>query len=356
MHLEGMVEMKKTLSLMLVLMVCLFLCACEGSGDVIYTDGSNSNDQCPYCSHEVDFSKDVFCPDCGTTFTGIKPDGYYEDPEIAVTPVAQLSDDCDFILSSGTDTSGNFYELVANQTESATGFRIEVGVIKNNEWIYPLSPDFPFLNSKGLFPVENDSLSLSNPNRVINNIYFVDNGGFMLESTRSYPRTVRYFFDCDSLQMISDEFTGQRNLLYRYSNTKYKNYGDYGVETFGKIYTDNGRLCIVDWFDSRSSRYGYVIEILDLNEQSWTTIASEVDSHAYSALSEGLMFSSDDNAFYDTNWNKVIDLSEYNIDYFDSRLYFTDGTCTFVAKNDIGTKFDVTIDKSGNIISEVKKG
>jgi len=317
--------------------------------------GSNGDDRCPYCSSTVDFSKDVFCPDCGTTFTGIKPDGYYEDPGLTDTPAANLSDDCDFVLSNGTDTSGNFYELVANQTESATGFRIEVGVIKNNEWIYPLSADFPFLNSEGLFPVENDSLSLSNPNRVINNIYFVDNGGFMLESTRSYPRTVRYFFDCNSLQMISDEFTGQRNLLYRYSNTKYKNYGDYGVDTFGKIYTDNGRLCIVDWFDSRSSRYGYVIEILDLNEQSWTTIASESEYNAYSALSEGLIFSSDADAFFDTNWNIVIDLSEYNIDYYYSDLYFTNGTCTFVAENDIGTEFDVTIDKSGNVISEVKR-
>ena len=321
--------------------------------------GSNGDDRCPYCSGTVDFSKDVFCPDCGTTLTGIKPDGYYEDPGLTDTPATNLSDDCDFTLSNGTDTDGNFYELVANQTESATGFRIEVGVIKNNEWIYPLSADFPFLNSEGLFPVENDSLSLSNPNRVINNIYFVDNGGFMLESTRSYPRTVRYFFDCDSLQMISDEFTGQRNLLYIYSSTKYKNYGDYGVESFGKIYTDNGRLCIVDWFDSGSNRYGHVIEILDLNEQSWTTIASESDYYAKSALSEGLMFASDGNynyAFFDTNWNKVIDLSEYNIDLYESRrLYFSDGTCTFVAKNDIGTKFDVTIDKSGNVINEVKR-
>lgn len=43
--------------------------------------GCGGKDQCPWCSHKVDFSKDVFCSNCGTTFTGIKPDGYSSSPD-----------------------------------------------------------------------------------------------------------------------------------------------------------------------------------------------------------------------------------------------------------------------------------
>ena len=45
---------------------------------VLLLVGCGSKDQCPRCSHEVDFSEDVFCSNCGMTFTGIKPDGYEE--------------------------------------------------------------------------------------------------------------------------------------------------------------------------------------------------------------------------------------------------------------------------------------
>lgn len=38
--------------------------------------GCGSKDTCPACSHTVNFAQDVFCPSCGMTFAGMKPDGH----------------------------------------------------------------------------------------------------------------------------------------------------------------------------------------------------------------------------------------------------------------------------------------
>lgn len=315
----------------------LSLCAC-GEDLITVT--------CPNCHFEYNErnSNMLECPKC-----------LEENPNLKRPPAPRLSDECGYLLCSGTDNEGNFFELVANQTESATGYRIEVGIIKNDEWLYPLSTDFPFLNSKGLFPIDGDSVSLSKPRDVISELYFVDTGGFMLENhktTLGGTNDIRYFFDCDTLQMISDTFsnpyTGQRVLLYRYSDATF---GDNGVKTFGKIYTDNGLLCITDRDKNDSDKYA--VELLDLNVMEVRTIASGLDFYAKNTLSEGLIFASD-NAFYDTNWTKVIDVSQYDIITFNSSISFKNGQCTFVARNDIGSEFNVTIDKTGKVISEVK--
>ena len=105
-----------------------------------------------------------------------------------------LSASCDYILCTGTDYNGNKYELVANQTESSQGFEIAVGVIKNNSWLYQLSSDFPFLGEDGLFHVSvpvsfvgddaGTGTSLLHPNRVVDKLYFIDSGAFLMECYR----------------------------------------------------------------------------------------------------------------------------------------------------------------------------
>lgn len=53
---------------------------------------------------------------------------------------------------------------------------------------------------------------------------------------------------------------------------------------------------------------------------------------------------------------KVIDLSQYNIDmYYDSGIYFKNGQCTFKAKNKLGHEYEITIDIHGNVLSEVEQ-
>lgn len=49
---------------------------------LLFPMGSGNKDFCPRCSHQVDFSKDVSCPNCEMAFTGAKPDGYEESDDL----------------------------------------------------------------------------------------------------------------------------------------------------------------------------------------------------------------------------------------------------------------------------------
>lgn len=281
--------------------------------------------------------------------------------------VEPLSDSCDFVLCQGTDTSGNTYELVANQTESSLGYEITVGVIKNNDWLYTMSPDFPFLGEDGLFHVSvsmagDSGTSLAQVNEVIQNIYFVDSGAFLMDSykeTDSWVSTYDHYniiFSCSSLKSYTVNCK-ESTLLYQYSEATFSN-GQ--VESYGRIYTESGKIVLYAETSGTSSGWleDQVFDWHTLNAQTLNleTIATGVEGvRPESILSEGLIFASDQ-CFYNTSGQKVIDLSEYNIDmWYNGNIYFEGGTCTFTAENSLGTEFLITIDKSGNILSEVEK-
>ncbi len=278
-----------------------------------------------------------------------------------------LCDTCDYVLCRGTDTSGNTYELVANQTESALGYEITVGVIKNNEWIYPLSTDFPFLDKDdGLFHVSvslagESGTSLEQVNSVIQSIYFIDSGAFLMESRKAnsswfssdYHNMI--IFSCNSLKSYTVD-CNEYNLLYRYSKATFS-YGE--VESYGRINTQIILYSATDASNRNSTDsedWYYDWFLLDTQTPEITTLAANVNGvHPRSSLSEGLIFASDQ-CFYNTNLKKVIDLSAYEIDmWYAGDIYFVNGTCEFTAENELGTEFLITIDKSGNVLSEVEK-
>ena len=281
------------------------------------------------------------------------------------TYVAPLCDTCDYVLCRGTDTTGNIYELVANQTESALGYEITVGVIKNNEWLCPLSADFPFLKD-GLFHVSvsmagHSGTSLTNPNSVIENIYFIDTGAFLMDSyteTDSWVDTYDHsniIFSCSTLKSYTLDCE-EYSIRYLESEPKFSN-GE--VFSYGYIATDDGKLIIYDetsgtssgWEEDRVYDWGTIdTKTLEIN----TFATNMAGVHPESVLAEGLIFASD-KCFYNTNAKKVIDLTAYNIDmWYDSDIYFENGTCSFTATNQLGTEYLITVDKSGNILSEVE--
>lgn len=310
----------------------------------------------------------AFASEGQTNANNGSPDyGAYPNGEDVYT--ASLSDSCDYILCQGTDTSGNIYELVANQTESALGYEITVGVIKNNEWLYPLSSDFPFLWDDGLFhvtaPLGGDSGSdLSHYGTIAQAIYFVDSGAFLMDSYNTKTATglnlydhAYLIFSCDTLKTCiidTDEYT----FLYTGTGTKF--YDD-RVE-YGRITTDAGKLILHKETAESNRRSGdpqdhiYDWDLLDFKTLDISPIAKNVVGiYPKSILSEGLIFASD-RCFYNTKLQKIIDLSAYTIDTSaGNNLYFKEGTCTFTAENSLGTEFLITIDKSGNILSEVEK-
>lgn len=291
-------------------------------------------------------------------------EGYPNGENAYVEP---LSASCDFVLCQGSDTSGNTYELVANQTESSLGYEITVGVIKNNAWLYPMSSDFPFLGEDGLFHVSvsmagDSGTSLAQVNEIIQNIYFVDSGAFLMDSykeTDSWVSTYDHYniiFSCNSLESYTVNCK-ESTLLYRYSEATFSN-GQ--VESYGRIFTENGEIVLYTETSGTSSGWleDQVFDWSTLNVQTLNldTITSGIAGvRPESILSEGLVFASDQ-CFYNTSGQKVIDLSEYNIDmWYNGDIYFEGGTCTFIAENSLGTEFLITIDKSGNVLSEVEK-
>lgn len=276
-----------------------------------------------------------------------------------------LSASCDYILCVGYDTTGNEYELVANQSETPRGFEISVGIIKNNTWLCPLSSSFPFLAEDGLFHVSvsmagESGTSLNHPgeNSVIDNLYFVDSGAFLLDCYKANNSLSLYdhyyiVFSCDTLtstRINCDEST----LLYRYSEPSFMSGR---VEDYGKIYTDNGKLIMYTetsgtmsgWTEDQVFRW----DLFDTRSLTFTTIASDIKGvRPRSVLSEGLFFCTD-KCFYNTSGQQAINLTEYSIDVWDSGdIFFDGGTCTFEVENSLGTRFLITVDSSGALISE----
>lgn len=312
-----------------------------------------------------------FCG-CASTNSAQLPSYDYEEP---------LSSSCDYILSSGIDVDGNSYELVANQTESALGYEISVGIIKNNEWLYPMSKDFPFLSEDGLFhrprTVPGDTvINLSYPTGPL--IHFIDTGAFLMEGSCESSHWSRsaddiyVVFSCDTLESYTinceestllyefedyrTEFDGYRSNLDNYRPELY----DHRFFYQDRIFTDNGKLIL--FTETSGTISGWTEDqvfdwcVLDVQTLSLDTIASGVEGiYPESVLSEGLVFASDQ-CFYDTNAQKIIDLSTYNIDmFYDSDIYFEKGQCTFKARNDLGTEFLITIDSSGTVLNEIKQ-
>lgn len=276
---------------------------------------------------------------------------------------ASLCDTCDYTLCRGTDVSGNTYELVANQTESALGYEITVGVIKNNAWLYPLSADFPFLGEDGLFHIAgNSGTSLTRVNSVIQKIYFIDSGAFLLDcykeadSWLGSPAHIKIIFSCSALKSYTVDCK-KETILYRYSEATFSNGS---VTAYGRIPTENGKLIL---YSETSGTFSGWLEdqvfdwcTLDARTLDIKTLAANIEGiRPESILSEGLIFASDQ-CFYNTSVQKVIDLSAYDIDmWYSGDLFFEGGTCTFTAENELGTEFLITIDKSGNVISEIEK-
>ena len=268
------------------------------------------------------------------------------------------------ILCAGTSTDGDYYELVASQNESALGFEIQVGIIKNNMWLAPLSKDSPFLAEDNLFHVEvslsgESGYALNRLNSIIKNTYFIDSGSFLMECCKANDSLSLYdhyyvIQSCSSLDSRTIDFA-DATLLFQYLKPEFAN-GT--IKTYGNIYTDNGLLII--YKETSGTISGWTEDqtfdwfILDTRYLNTVLISSGIKGvRPSNVLSEGLFFCTD-KGFYNTDGQKVIDLSAYNIDGgVDGRgVLFDNSTCSFKAKNSLGTYFLVTIDTRGNVISE----
>ncbi len=248
----------------------------------------------------------------------------------------QLAAVCDYILAEGTNKNGDIYQLVANESKSYDG-KSEVGIIKNNKWLIELSSDSPFVDESGkIIYIDNYMRQFDYP-----------------ESDDLYGYSKTYMFINNCCFIAKEDSRNHYDVILNAENGK-----NYIVENgwFETEFKDDNligqydeNIVIRDW-DSKDKSY----EILNTETMSIVKEFTNDDFYYITPISEGVFYAIKDKegngkAFYDSNGQKVVDLSKYKIS---GCGFFIDGRCIFTAINSSGKEFEITIDKSGNVISE----
>lgn len=106
------------------------------------------------------------------------------------------------------------------------------------------------------------------------------------------------------------------------------------------------------------TRYGLKnICLFDVQTMQPTILIPETDYQLEAPYSEGLLAISSKYGqllyFYNAQGKKVLDISEYNT-YDAEKGFFENGRVSFYVKNELGTKFELTIDTTGALIEERK--
>lgn len=246
----------------------------------------------------------------------------------------RLSASCDYVLASGTSDNGDFYELVANDSKTLED-KPQIGVIKNNEWLVEMtSENCPFINNSG------NILNFGDVKDGIAQYSFVKNNWFA--TRRNYSRE----FDVIWNPETNVSYQGNNYGDIKFIETENGDNIEYGLD-------DNFMMTVVRG-DAFSTDTCYIVDL------STMKTVNELNFEDESAFSEGLFFGrnyleNNRNAyisgFYDETGKLVIDLSKYNISSPEN-VVFQNGICTFVAYGTTGNKFEITIDKTGKVLSE----
>lgn len=257
----------------------------------------------------------------------------------------QLSDDCTYILATGYDNE-NYYELVANQKDGFPQSTIEMGVIKNNEWLIPLSSDFPFLCDNWF----NDKDAPYRDNDDPHDAY--DSESYHFEYVGE--GTFYYYYQ-------------EKYIAYQANQTIYKPDTGHWFKLYGFFIEERYDFLNNGEFLANDAEKGFCYYNLNTGEMRVMNGVfsgnNEPDRRALYGIHDGLFYARktenylDDKyeGFFDLNGNTVIDLSTYEItDYHEYK--FNDGKYTITCLNNNKVEYDITFDTTGKIISEAKVG
>ncbi len=281
----------------------------------------------------------------------------------ATTEPARLSEDCDKILATGYDNDGNYYELVGTEKQEYNGTIIKLGVIKNNEWLVPLTTDMPFID-------ENNGLIK----------YYYHKDGEL--SLKDIPSSGEYIKANDKKALYGIYYIGHgcfwsNAIIYNANNQKFSTYSPIVCTAGGAFYGSylfNG----IDTEIFIPSEGKYLVnrgkEILDVStmETIPTGYQGNCSECGVCPYSEGVFAcvceysNTDHSGFYNISGEKLIDLSGYNLNqinfdsefgfggYLTQALVFEKGEATFHILNDAGYEFEITMDKTGEVIKSVQ--
>lgn len=240
----------------------------------------------------------------------------------------------------------NFY-IVKKINDSYDGYFVSVGVVNSNgEWIHSLSKDNIFAkafnDASGQKDWNGQKVTLNS-----DNFAYLGDGVFIasLGMKVHYRENVK---KCGDYQKPASGvlecyfFNVKENIQKSFEASHISE----NIDGYMLLYT-SGRYNSP--FYSLSSKGE--IRKLPCKHSSSTSVG-------YPIYSDGVFFA--EGAFWDIRGNMVLDISNYNLygnEYNDDKIapYFVNGECTFKFRNNGGTLYSATIDKSGNFIKQPEK-
>lgn len=277
----------------------------------------------------------------------------------STTSEIKLSDSFDKILASGCEKNGDYYELVANETETYEGVSVEIGVIKNNEWLLSPTSKMPFIDDDGTL-YGNEIKSIYDANA---KLFYIGNGCFLCESYSKsmYECMENIIYNSETKQYYEKKFTNKdMHICITYDCLT----GFYGITP------EYGKLKMISNQDSLIitglTNYGDTanLEILNTNTMQATVLKINVPDNWYKIgyvypISEGIFAVANDYsnhnkiAFFDKDGNIIIP-NDYALQTAHQNIIFENGKCTFKILNPKDTSYTITIDKEGKVLSSIE--
>lgn len=281
---------------------------------------------------EATYDAPKTCQNCGKT-TGTK---------------LELSGSCDVILASGRENNGDFYELVAKQTEDYNGATVEIGIIKNNEWLLKPTSNMPFVDADGTpYGTNIKSIYLLDDAKII----YIGNGCFLFEAGRE-----NMIYNAESKQSYEKYLGYDQHICLSYDCLR--SYFSSKKHEFSDIHllSSKDSLLIIDYcYGSLDTKD--CVELLDTNTMDVFSleVKNYMSEHVY-PISEGV--------FAVANFHNRINFfgiegfllfeSDFTIRDYNQRIWFNNGICCFEILNDAGTPYRITIDMDGNVLESEK--
>lgn len=326
--------MKKIICLsLIVIMLATLLTGCFSKKSTNYSNNDNNN-------NDVDDS-----------YEQITEEEYEES----------LADSCQYILATGYDNDGTCYQLVGEDYESYDKSIIRFGVIKNNQWLVEMTSDVPFL----------DEYNCIYGGQSLHNDYILEGYGTLKNATSNsdsdfYNRFGYTSNGCFYLLGVERDTSGyyiENNLsTIVFWNTEKNNSKIVNNITMSDMenYVQDNEIVISELvdYDFRLSNDAFaLLDIKLLNPETFETkklfsqkltIENNM-SNSVHQISDRLFYAN--GSFYNTDGSKVFDLAIKNIHEIG---HFNDEKCEIITQIDTGTKYIVTIDKTGKVISDEK--
>lgn len=254
------------------------------------------------------------------------------------------------VLCKGKDKEENNYSLVGKQEETFDSVIIKVGVIKNNEWLVPLSSDFPFISDGKDTFIGGEIIYANNKHPIRKS-----DGGWVSPNEFKYVANGCFSYGSN---------VEQRFIIYNFETNKYYDFGNknnFDNKTYRfSVYCvdDESSTSNIVVFSRNLDSGGYSkqFSILNTDTMEENIIVEKTNDCIMGPYADGL-FAVGENYhgsifyFFDSNGNQVLDVTKYGLcNNYDS-TYFKNNVFCFTKTNSAGTKYNLTINIKGEIIS-----